>query len=177
MASSTLILVSEYLKSSYRPDCDYVDGRIEERNLGEHDHAALQAELIFWFGKHQQEWNIEVLPEQRVQVPGPGCVSCLSRSARGADSHQAAHGLHRNPVARRHDDLHAGPHGRLPSVRHPQYLGDRPVETSRMAGERRGVGNGVGRHHAHRRWARRDAAGRRSASLINLRQVADDLLF
>ena len=43
MSSATLISVSEYLKSSYRPDCDYVDGRVEERNVGEHDHAALQA--------------------------------------------------------------------------------------------------------------------------------------
>ncbi len=68
MASVTLISVSEYLKSVYSPDCDYVDGRVEERNVGEHDHAALQAELIFWLRQHQQEWNIEVLPEQRVQV-------------------------------------------------------------------------------------------------------------
>ena len=68
MASTTLVSVSEYLKSSYRPDCDYVEGRVEERNVGEHDHAALQAALILWFGEHQQEWNIEVLPEQRVQV-------------------------------------------------------------------------------------------------------------
>ena len=68
MAATTLISVIEYLKSSYRPDCDYVDGRVEERILGEHDHAALQAALILWFGQHQQEWNIEVLPEQRIQV-------------------------------------------------------------------------------------------------------------
>jgi len=68
MASTTLIPVSEYLKTSYRPDCDYVDGRLEERNVGEHDHAALQAALILWFGQRQQEWNIEVLPEQRMQI-------------------------------------------------------------------------------------------------------------
>jgi Uma2 family endonuclease len=68
MASSTLISVSEYLRSSYRPDCDFVDGRIEERNVGEHDHAALQAALILWFGQRQEEWNIEVLPEQRIQI-------------------------------------------------------------------------------------------------------------
>lgn len=68
MASGILISVSEYLKSRYRPDCDYVDGRVEERNVGEHDHAALQAALILWFGQHQQDWNIEVLPEQRVQI-------------------------------------------------------------------------------------------------------------
>ena len=60
--------ISEYLKTTYRPDRDLVDGRIEERNAGEHDHAALQAALILWFGQHQQEWNIEVLPEQRIQI-------------------------------------------------------------------------------------------------------------
>ena len=36
--------------------------------MGEHDHAALQAALILWFGPRQQEWNIEVLPEQRMQI-------------------------------------------------------------------------------------------------------------
>lgn len=68
MASSILVSVEEYLRTAYRPDCDFVDGRIEERNVGEHDHAALQAALILWFGQRQQEWNIEVLPEQRVQI-------------------------------------------------------------------------------------------------------------
>jgi Uma2 family endonuclease len=68
MASSALISVGEYLKTTYRPDRDLVDGRIEERHVGEHDHGALQAALILWFGQHQQEWNIEVLPEQRIQI-------------------------------------------------------------------------------------------------------------
>ena len=68
MASTTLVSVSEYLRSSYRPDCDFVDGKLENRNPGEHDHAALQAALILWFGQRQEEWNIEVLPEQRVQI-------------------------------------------------------------------------------------------------------------
>jgi Uma2 family endonuclease len=68
VTSNTLISVSEYIRSSYRPDCDYVDGKIEERNMGERDHAALQAALILWFGQRQKEWNIEVLPEQRMQI-------------------------------------------------------------------------------------------------------------
>src|SRR5205807_10137987 len=68
MASTTLISVNDYLKTSYRPDCDFVDGHTEERNVGEHDHAALQAALILWFGQRQQEWNIEVLPEQRMKI-------------------------------------------------------------------------------------------------------------
>ncbi|HET9838309.1 MAG TPA: Uma2 family endonuclease, partial [Candidatus Angelobacter sp.] len=45
-----------------------VDGRVEERNLGEHDHAAVQAALILWFGQRQKEWHIEVLPEQRMRT-------------------------------------------------------------------------------------------------------------
>jgi Uma2 family endonuclease len=68
MASATLISVSEYLATSYRPDCDLVDGHLVERNLGEYDHASLQRALILWFGNRERAWNIRVLPEQRVQV-------------------------------------------------------------------------------------------------------------
>jgi Uma2 family endonuclease len=68
MSSITSISVSEYLRSSYSPDRDFVDGRVEERNVGEHDHAAVQAALILWFGQRQNEWNIEVLPEQRMRI-------------------------------------------------------------------------------------------------------------
>jgi Uma2 family endonuclease len=68
MSSTTSISVSEYLRSSYTPDRDFVDGRVEERNVGEHDHAAVQAALILWFGQRQSEWNIEVLPEQRMRI-------------------------------------------------------------------------------------------------------------
>jgi hypothetical protein len=33
MATNTVIPVSEYLSTTYRPDCDYVDGEVQERNL------------------------------------------------------------------------------------------------------------------------------------------------
>jgi hypothetical protein len=68
MATGTLISVSEYLSTSYRPDCDYVDGRVLERNLGEFDHATLQTAVAIWFGNRRHEWNILVVVEQRVQV-------------------------------------------------------------------------------------------------------------
>ena len=32
MATRTLVSVEEYLATSYRPDCDYVDGKVVERN-------------------------------------------------------------------------------------------------------------------------------------------------
>lgn len=62
------ISVSEYLHTSYRPDCDYVDGVVEERNLGELDHAEVLRELLLWLGQHKREWGIGGLPEIRVQT-------------------------------------------------------------------------------------------------------------
>ncbi len=44
MPARTLISVEEYLATSYRPDCDYVDGEVVERNLGEWDHSRLQSQ-------------------------------------------------------------------------------------------------------------------------------------
>jgi Uma2 family endonuclease len=60
--------VAQYLATSYRPDCDYVDGEVEERNLGEKEHAILQRALIFLFMVNRQAWKVEVYPELRVQV-------------------------------------------------------------------------------------------------------------
>ncbi|MBV8674061.1 MAG: Uma2 family endonuclease [Acidobacteriaceae bacterium] len=68
MATTTQIAIETYLKTSYKPDCDFVDGEIEERNLGEFDHAALQAAIVAFFYANRQRWNVHVLPEQRVRV-------------------------------------------------------------------------------------------------------------
>jgi Uma2 family endonuclease len=62
------ISVAEYLRNVYRPDCDYLDGELQERNLGEYDHAAVQLAVASWFWNHRKEWGIRVVPEQRVQV-------------------------------------------------------------------------------------------------------------
>jgi Uma2 family endonuclease len=68
MPSETLISVAEYLATSYRPDCDYIDGHIEERNLGEWDHANLQTAIAAYFRNNRKKWGINVVVEQRVQV-------------------------------------------------------------------------------------------------------------
>jgi Uma2 family endonuclease len=60
--------LAEYLRNSYRPDCDYVDGEVQERNLGEFDHAAVQAFLTSWFYQHRHGWALQVLPEMRIRV-------------------------------------------------------------------------------------------------------------
>ncbi len=68
MPAETLISVEEYLTTSYRPDCDYIDGHIEERNLGEKDHSNLQMIVSAYLFTRRKQWGITVLPGQRVQV-------------------------------------------------------------------------------------------------------------
>jgi Uma2 family endonuclease len=66
--ATTAVSIQEYLSTSYRPDCDYVDGEVQERNLGTFDHARLQMAVAAYFYARRKEWGICVVPEQRVQV-------------------------------------------------------------------------------------------------------------
>ena len=68
MATAALISIGEYLNTSYRPDQEMLDGQLVERNVGEYDHSNLQGALVAWMRRYQHEWNIRVLPEQRIQV-------------------------------------------------------------------------------------------------------------
>lgn len=67
-ASSVLVSVDEYLRSSYRPDRDYVDGELLERNTGEKPHSRLQKLLLRMLESYEQALSVEVLPEQRLQI-------------------------------------------------------------------------------------------------------------
>jgi Uma2 family endonuclease len=62
------IPVEVYLHSSYEPDAEYVDGEIENRPMGEYDHASWQQAIQRWFLQHEQIWNVRVRPELRIQV-------------------------------------------------------------------------------------------------------------
>lgn len=68
MATSTLIPIAEYLKSSYRPDCDYVDGEVQERFLGEQDHSDLQTRLVELLLQPESKSYVRANTELRVQV-------------------------------------------------------------------------------------------------------------
>ncbi len=68
MATSALLSVSEYLATSYSPDCDYIDGQVQERNLGEKPHGGLQGFLVTCFAIHRKQWSVRAIPELRVQV-------------------------------------------------------------------------------------------------------------
>lgn len=58
----------EYLRTTYEPDCEYVDGRIEERNLGEYDHGLLQILLGQIFMNHRAAWGVRAVTDVRTQV-------------------------------------------------------------------------------------------------------------
>jgi Uma2 family endonuclease len=68
MGVGTLISVEEYLKTVYRPDCDYVDGVVEERNLGEFDHANVAGNVLVYFRTRFPESGILATAEWRFQV-------------------------------------------------------------------------------------------------------------
>ena len=63
-----LVTVEEYLRTVYEPECDYVDGWLEDRNVGEYDHALLQTLLAHIFMTNRKEWGVLPLTELRTQV-------------------------------------------------------------------------------------------------------------
>lgn len=60
--------IREYLRTSWSPDREFVDGRIEERNLGEKEHSIIQRYLTVLFAIKRAEWGVEVFPELRTQT-------------------------------------------------------------------------------------------------------------
>ena len=71
MATASLPIPEQvYLSTTYEPDCDFVDGVLEERNVGEGLHSELQALITSMLLLHKSEWNIRVFTEWRTHV-GP----------------------------------------------------------------------------------------------------------
>ncbi len=68
MATSTLVPLSEYLRTGYRPDCDWIDGEVRERNRGDGPHSYLQTFFVKYFGAREKELHVEVFCERRMQV-------------------------------------------------------------------------------------------------------------
>lgn len=68
MSASTLVSLEEYLATPYRPDRDFVDGRVEERNVGEWDHARLQLKIGAYFLARYESMGMRVAPELRIRV-------------------------------------------------------------------------------------------------------------
>ncbi len=85
MATTTYVPVETYLRMESEPDCEYVDGRIEERPAAEYDHSTWQTALMLFFSAQGKNWNIRPRPELRVRVSSTRFrvpdLTVLSRSA------------------------------------------------------------------------------------------------
>jgi Uma2 family endonuclease len=85
MATTTFVPVETYLRMESEPDCEYVDGQIEERPAAEFDHSSWQGALLAFFSERRVDWQVRALPSlrtrvspTRIRVPD---VVVLSRSA------------------------------------------------------------------------------------------------
>ena len=67
-AAKDFVDVDEYLHSSYHPDCDLVEGELQERNLGEKEHSMLQMAIGIWFFQQSHAWSVTALPEMRIKI-------------------------------------------------------------------------------------------------------------
>jgi Uma2 family endonuclease len=66
--ATTQVSLEEYLRTHYEPDCDYVDGELEERNAGELEHSITLAFLVGSFAAQDEQWKLEPYPVLRLRV-------------------------------------------------------------------------------------------------------------
>jgi hypothetical protein len=58
MSTKVLMGVDEYLRTSFDgPDCEYLDGEIVERNMGELEHADVQTTLVHLLRQLRRSWQ------------------------------------------------------------------------------------------------------------------------
>ncbi len=70
MATTAGISIEQYLRTSYTPDCEYLDGELREKSGRDFPHGNMQAILGAWFQNHAREWRIRVAVETRTRVTG-----------------------------------------------------------------------------------------------------------
>lgn len=58
MSSIVTVPLSEYLDGAYRPDREYIDGELLERNVGELDHSRFQMLLSRYLSKSGKAMGI-----------------------------------------------------------------------------------------------------------------------
>ncbi len=66
---AAVVALQDYLTTSYRPDREYLEGELLERNVGEWDHSKLQARLIVYFSQLSSAERERGLP-QGADEPG-----------------------------------------------------------------------------------------------------------
>src|ERR1700679_952292 len=93
--NSRFIPIEPICTHLHKPDVEYVDGELEERNVGEFDHNMIQRAVLFWFYLHEKEWGIRAIQKPRTRTrpqliarsPVPG-RSALSGCRKDQELHE-----------------------------------------------------------------------------------------
>jgi Uma2 family endonuclease len=85
--AAVLVSVEEYLSTNYDPDMDYVDGVLEERNVGEWEHGDLQSRILRYLCDNAERFRVLTVVEARVQVAQANYrvpdIVCVRKRPRG----------------------------------------------------------------------------------------------
>ncbi|SPF51974.1 conserved hypothetical protein [Candidatus Sulfopaludibacter sp. SbA4] len=68
MATPAIVPLEEYLRTTYEPDMEYVDGQLVERHVGEYFHSRMQSLTGGVLGQREQERGFRGFIAQRVHV-------------------------------------------------------------------------------------------------------------
>ena len=63
-----MVTIHEYMRTSYRPDCDYVNGVVLERNVGEYNHSRLMGEILFYYCSRKPQRGLWPFVSLRTRV-------------------------------------------------------------------------------------------------------------
>jgi Uma2 family endonuclease len=68
MATSSAVPVEVYLRTTYHPDMEYLEGQLVERHVGEYLHSRLRSLIIGLLLSRERERRFRVFAEQRAKV-------------------------------------------------------------------------------------------------------------
>lgn len=86
-----LMTMEQYLSTSYSPDVHFIDGEIEERNVGEKDHGRLQNMIGAWFDAREIALSLDTITEMRMRVTASRVRVCdVAVFSAGAPDEQVA---------------------------------------------------------------------------------------
>ena len=69
MATKVLMDVEEYLRTSFEnADCEFLDGEVVERNMGEMPHSIVQRKLTVLLDPLSERLGLQIMPEIRIQI-------------------------------------------------------------------------------------------------------------
>lgn len=68
MATQIKVPLDQYLRTSYQPDREFLDGELIERTVGGYPHSRIQGRLALALGRIGGDTPLHICPELRVQV-------------------------------------------------------------------------------------------------------------